>query len=304
MPIRESFRTARIGIIQVNHQGQQTREERYAGLESLAISCLEKGADLVFFPEAFQHANDREILNRPDDWKRERENWESRCSALAKKYHAYIVPWDYLPDGNGGACNASYLLDRSGNRIGEYRKTHHTYKESEVMRLTRGTDYPVFDLDFGKVGIMICFDNYFPEVSRILALKGAELILYPLYGDTLPMWEPKLRTRAADNGVYIASCQIDMHAMQSGLAFSGMIAPDGEVLCRLKEPGSHAVVEIHPGAPVMTHLNGGTVPEEDLPAYLSRTRNPEVYGELVLPRERPSWDAVYTENALHKMNQK
>lgn len=117
------------------------------------------------------------------------------------------MPWDYEYN-DGKIYNSSYILDRNGVELGRYRKTQLTIGEHD---LTPGDDIPVFDLDFGKVGIMICFDNYFPEVARVLGLKGAELVLSPLYGDTLiPQWEIKMKARAIDNSMYIASSQIDM----------------------------------------------------------------------------------------------
>jgi hypothetical protein len=103
----------------------------------------------------------------------------------------------------------------------------------------------VFDLDFGKVGIMICFDNYFPEVARILGIKGAELVLYPLYGDTLnPQWELKMKARAVDNTMYVAPCQIDMkYGIKMGISYTGMIDPEGNTIARLPEVGTWEVVE-------------------------------------------------------------
>jgi predicted amidohydrolase len=83
---------------------------------------------------------------------------------------------------------------------GKYRKTCLPREEIEGG-LTPGHEYPVFDTRFGKIGMMICWDVYFPEVARRLANGGAELILAPIWGgiDTL------VQARAIENQVYIVT---------------------------------------------------------------------------------------------------
>ena len=193
MAIRKEGRKVKIGLIQVNHIMEESTEKKQEQLLFLAEECLKNGAELVFFPEAFQYTSCREIINDTEKLNRVSAEWKERCASLAKKYNAYVVPWDYEAK-DGKVYNSSYILDRNGVEIGRYRKCHLTFSEENVRKLTPGSEIPVFDLDFGKVGIMICFDNYFPEVARILGIKGAELVLYPLYGDTFnPQWELKMK---------------------------------------------------------------------------------------------------------------
>ena len=75
------------------------------------------------------------------------------------------------------AYNSSVFIDRSGELMGTFDKAHLWALERFYFR--SGSEFPVFETDFGKVGIMICYDMGFPEVARILALKGAELIVCP-----------------------------------------------------------------------------------------------------------------------------
>lgn len=199
------------------------------------------------------------------------------------------MPWDYEYN-DGKIYNSSYILDRNGVELGRYRKTQLTIGEHD---LTPGDDIPVFDLDFGKVGIMICFDNYFPEVARVLGLKGAELVLYPLYGDTLiPQWEIKMKAKAIDNSMYIASSQIDMYnGINKGISYSGVVDPEGRTICRLTEKRSWQVIEITMGKQVLTHTINI---EEDLKQYLKHQRNPKVFGEIVEEtRDVWDWDDIY-----------
>jgi len=110
--------------------------------------------------------------------------------------------------------NTAVLLDRQGRVVGKYRKTHLPREEwKEGVR--PGQEYPVFDTDFGRIAIQICYDWFFPEPAAIFALKGAEIILAPTWGNTLPDHdgmvdgETTFRVRARDNGVYMVPSVYD-----------------------------------------------------------------------------------------------
>ena len=109
----------------------------------------------------------RQVTREPERLKRIAEAWQERCAALARKYHAYVVPWDYYVGEDGRVRNSSYILDREGAFVGRYCKCNLTASEQK-KGIVHGTDYPVFDLDIGRVGIIICFDNYFPEAAAAL----------------------------------------------------------------------------------------------------------------------------------------
>ena len=169
-------RKVKIGLIQVNQIPEDRYEQRLDILENMARACYEEGAELVFFPEAYQHVPDRSVKSDHDRLVRLYNGWKARCAALAREYHAYIVPWDYEPRYDGRVYNSAYILDREGREIGRYHKVNLTYGEL-TGGIVNGDDCPVFNLDFGRIGIMICFDNYCPEIARIMGNRGAELIL-------------------------------------------------------------------------------------------------------------------------------
>ncbi|HUU16861.1 MAG TPA: carbon-nitrogen hydrolase family protein [Sedimentisphaerales bacterium] len=104
--------------------------------------------------------------------------------------------------------NTAVLLDRRGRIAGKYRKVH-LPREEWTNGIRPGGEYPVFETDFGKVAIQICYDWFFPEPAQIFALKGAEIIFAPTWGNTLPDeagrvdGESVFRVRARDNGVYM-----------------------------------------------------------------------------------------------------
>ena len=284
------MRKVKIGLVQIDMETGGSIREKQDNLLYLAQHCCEESADIVFFPEAYQYTQNRDILKRPSELSYIASEFKLRCAELAKKYHAYIVPWDYEIK-NGKCHNMSYILDRYGNEVGKYYKVHLTHEEI-ARGISNGNEFPVFDLDFGRIGIMICFDNYFPETARILGVKGAELVLYPLFGDTLiPQWELKMRARAIDNSMYIASCQL---SNGRDIAYTGIVNPKGDVITRIDETATWRVVEIDIGTRIITHTTGDTNYSEDIRLYLERCRQPEAYSALLNPLEKVTdWNDIF-----------
>ena len=147
------------------------------------------GAQLVVFPEyVLGHIQ----VPGPES---------DKIAAAAKANSIYVIIgcWELLPDD--GFANTALIFDRNGKISGKYRKTHAAIdhfdendlpwknpprdKSNEWMIendpewiMQIGQELPVFDFDFGKVGIMTCYDGWFPEPARILSLKGAELLVW------------------------------------------------------------------------------------------------------------------------------
>lgn len=159
--------------------------------------------------------------------------------AKARQYNTYIVMNFHEKDENG-IYNTSLLIDRNGEIAGKYRKTHISFGEWE-KGITPGEELPVFETDFGRVGMLICWDMYFPETARIMTLKGAELLLVSTVGD------PAFRhvSRAMENGVYVAVSGSQYHNLNDcRVKPSKIIAPDGEILAQTDEVGDAAIAEI------------------------------------------------------------
>jgi len=119
--------------------------------------------------------------------------------------------------------NSAPLFDRNGKLVGIYSKNQ-LYDPEEDEGATPGIGFPVFDTDFGKVGIIICYDSWFPETTRILAYKGAELILFPNAGYYMGL----MTARTADNGVWMAVSSLNCPAgiWDSGGLIAGQENPD------------------------------------------------------------------------------
>lgn len=282
---------AKIGLIQVDNRMTYDIFKRQNALIELGTKCLEEGADLVFFPEAFQYVRNREVLFHTDHLKEIASAWHERCAELARKYRAYVVPWDYYVGEDGKVRNSSYILDRNGEMVGRYCKCNLTASEQK-KGLVPGTDYPVFDLDFGRIGILICFDNYFPEAAASLGNQGAELILYPLYGDTLkPQWEMKLRTRAIDHSLYLASCQLDPFW---DIAYTGIVDPEGNLIAKLNNVNCYRVLKIEMGKTVRTNTSVTPTCSENLREYLHKCRNYRSFSSLASEGTKPKeWDDIF-----------
>ena len=116
----------------------------------------------------------------------------------AKLYNMYIIMGLSLLE-EGLYRNAAVLIGCGGNVEGVYRKVHLPLAEAE-WGYTPGDDYCVFDTDFGKIGILICWDQSFPEAARRLTERGASVLFIPTYGNS-PL---QARARASDNGVFVA----------------------------------------------------------------------------------------------------
>lgn len=130
-----------------------------------------KGADLIVLPETWR--GDPKPLDTAEG------PALPRLAELAKQYHCYIVcPLYRMREGK--RLNTAFLLDRSGQRVGEYNKVFPYWSEFDLEPpASVGEAAPVFDTDFGKLGIAICFDANFPEVWQALADGGAELVVWP-----------------------------------------------------------------------------------------------------------------------------
>jgi len=153
-----------------------------------------------------------------------------QLGAAARARHSYVVAG--LTEREGAAIyNTAVLIDRQGRVIGKYRKTHLPYTEIEEG-ITPGSAYPVFETDFGKVGMMICWDTEFPDPARGLALGGAEIILVPIWAAT----ETLMRARAMENRVFLAASNYTNPSL--------IMDPKGESLAVATEQGSAAVATV------------------------------------------------------------
>lgn len=121
-------------------------------------------------------------------------------SEKAKQYQMYVAGGIVRKDEKQDLIfNTALLFDREGKLVGTYDKVHPYSPEVNDEGVTPGSAVRVFKTDFGKVGIMICYDSWFTDVAQLLALKGAEIILFPNAG----CYRSLMPARASDNCVRI-----------------------------------------------------------------------------------------------------
>lgn len=155
---------------------------------------------------------------------------------LAKKHNLYIVAGLVERDRHL-VYNTAALIGPDGKLAGKYRKV--TLPRSEIdSGVCPGTEYPVFETRFGTLGIMICYDGFFPEVARELTNRGAEVIAWPVWG-----CNPLLaQARACENHVYLASSTFE--DISSNWMISAVFDHTGAPIAHAKEWNSIAVAEV------------------------------------------------------------
>jgi predicted amidohydrolase len=149
-----------------------------------------------------------------------------RLGELAKRKNTWLVA-GIIERERQTIYNTAVLIDREGRVAGRYRKVYLPREEIEGG-ITPGSDYPVFRTDFGTVGLMICWDIQFADPARALALRGAEMILVPIWGGS----EPLGKARAIENRVFLVSSGYDYPTY--------IMNPDGEIVTRAFERGTVA----------------------------------------------------------------
>ncbi len=133
--------------------------------------------DIICLPEVFPTSNVEEKPKLSDRMDLSVKVLE-QFSALAKQLKSYIICTVHTFEGSK-AYNAAVLFDREGNRLGEYRKIHLTIDEIKAGLTPGPLRPPVFQTDFGKIGIQICYDIEWDESWALLREQGAEIVFWP-----------------------------------------------------------------------------------------------------------------------------
>jgi predicted amidohydrolase len=229
-----SPRTVRLATVHFRPSGGKTPEDNRRMYEPLIAEAAGRKADLVVLGET---------LTYPGLGKKYHEVAEpipgpstEYFGQLAKRHDLYIVPGLLERDGEV-VYNVAVLIGPDGSVVGKYRKTCLPRGEVEGG-IAPGSDYPVFSTRFGKVGMMVCYDGFFPEVARELTNRGAEVIAWPVWG-----CNPLLaRARACENHVYVVSSTYE--DISRNWMISAVFDHAGEVIAQAKDWGSVAVAEV------------------------------------------------------------
>lgn len=200
---------------------ERTLEQNLDAVLTLSDRAAAQGADLVVFSEAI-YGRGVDIPLTEEALTLDSEPVQ-KMAAKAKEHSMYLVVGLHLLL-DGVFKNAAVVFDRQGEIAGIYIKTHLPMEEKE-RGFVAGRELPVFDLDFGKLGILICWDHMFSEPARVLHLKGAEVIAVPTAGDSYH----QSRARAMDSGAYLLTSSLN------GPEHSAIVSPLGETLTQVSD---------------------------------------------------------------------
>jgi len=243
----------KLALCQINVT--DNKEKNLKAASDMLKRAAESGADMAALPEMF---------NCPYDNKKFGEYAEEvgkgitsqKISELSGELGIYIVAGSIPELFRDRLYNTSMVFDPTGKMIGLHRKAHLfdiniengiKFMESEV--LSPGNNITVIETDFCRLGVAICYDIRFPELSRLMTLKGAELIILPgaFNMTTGPAhWELLMRTRALDNQVFVAAVSParDTSSGYTAYGHSMVTSPWGSILCEADEEEKLMVVDI------------------------------------------------------------
>ncbi len=239
-------RVVRLATVHYQPRSGSTPAEKCAQFEPFLAAAGAQQVDLVVLPETLtyygtpgSYADVAETIPGPST---------DYFGSLAEQHDVHIVAGLIERDGHL-IYNVAVLIGPDGNVIGKYRKVALPRGEIEGG-LTPGSDYPVFETRFGKVGMMVCYDGFFPEVARELTNRGAEVIAWPVWG-----CNPLLASaRACENHVFlVSSTYTDTSA---DWMISAIYGHDGRPLAKAEKWGELVVAQVDLAQPLYWHSLG------------------------------------------------
>lgn len=275
----------------------ETPEKSIAKAEKLVRQAAAGGANVILLPELFENwyfCQER----RYDSYKLASTVEENPAVLHFRKVAAelgVVMPISFYEQDGNVLYNSIAMIDADGSVMGVYRKTHipddHFYQEKFYFT-PGGTGFRVWDTRFGKIGVGICWDQWFPEAARCMALMGAEVLLYPtaigsepvLECNSMPHWQRCMQGHAAANLVpVVAANRIGTETVKpdsenqnqsSALTFYGssFIADNTGALVECADRASDCV---------LTHsFDLDELRDMRLSWGVFRDRRPEMYGKI------------------------
>lgn len=227
-------RRVRLAAVHFQPRGGKTPMENCRMFAPFIAEAARQRADLLVLPETLtyyglgkSYVDVAEPIPGPST---------DYFGALAKQHNLYLVV-GLLERNQHLVYNVAVLIGPDGRVAGKYRKV--ALPRGEIAGgITPGEEYPVFETRFGKLGMMICYDGFFPDVAHRLTLKGAEVIAWPVWG-----CNPLLaRARAAENQVYLVSSTYE--DISSNWMLTAIYDKEGNPLTHAEKWGTVIVSEV------------------------------------------------------------
>ena len=223
---------AKIALVQLEMLNPQNPEQQIASAFAAIDSAGRKGADLIVLPEGVNLGAGGKLR-----YQQVAVSMDSpllkQVAKKAEQYQCYIV-FPFIEQENDRIYNTAALFGRTGNLVGIYRKVHEPRCVVLDEGVSLGQDFPVFDTDIGRIGILICYDTITPEPALIYGLKGVDLIVYPHMIQPLKneYFHITTRAKAIDDSLHIAAAGWARPPEEAGgpLSATCLIDWEGEIL--------------------------------------------------------------------------
>lgn len=268
------MRKVKIGMIQIKSKLLDIKYNTETAIRLIRNAAL-NGAEVVCLPECFETGYNIDVMIPVMDKISEYIDGTTvtKLSMIAKELKIYIIAGVILKgDKKGTYYNSAVVINTVGEVIGTYNKNHLFGDEKRAFSLS--SSYPVFDTDFGKVGVIICYDNNFPEPARILSVKGAEIIfcLCAWRIQEKDIYDLMISSHACENTVYF--CAVNQFSRTEELYLFGnskISDPRGRIIAEIENPVQDVkVAEID--------LDNVSLMRKSMPFMIDR--HPLQYGEL------------------------
>ncbi len=266
-----------IGVVQLQNE-PCAKESNLKKAMELVREAAAQGAKIVCLPELFVTGYNLNIFG--DRLSELSEGLTgptiTAMRELAAELKIYIIaPISMQIRTSFPLENSAVFINDDGTVQGVYSKNH-LFGDEPKFFVSNG-EYPVFDTKYGKIGVMICCDNNFPEPARILALNGAEIIFMPAAWriQEADLWKLLISSHACENNVFIAAantyCEMDDLYL---FGHSKIVDPRGIILCESEKKGSDVLVQ---------EIDTDSVYEHRACMPGLKDRHPEGYGVLCEP---------------------
>lgn len=236
-----------ICLIQMDIQiGEPDTNEAHLMMQ-LNRAILEAGSkpDVILFPEMWNTGYALDRIHDLADHSGDRT--KQLLSSFAKQHQVNIIAGSVADRREEEVYNTIYVFDRAGNLVADYSKIHLFRLMDEHLHLASGDQLGKFSLDDIQAGMMICYDIRFPELSRKLALDGAQIIFVPAEWPhpRLHHWRTLLMARAIENQAYVVACnRVGTSGTTAFFGHSLVIDPWGEILAEGNESEQIIYAEI------------------------------------------------------------
>jgi predicted amidohydrolase len=252
--------------------------------------------DITDLSHVMTYLDDRSLFTDTVDWQTPRV--AQRLGEAARRNSIYVVAC-YFARENGRIFNVADLFGPDGGLVGRYRKVH--LPEYELWQVSAGDTFPAFETELGWIGMLICYDQMWPESASCCAMNGAQIICQP---SAASLTDYHMKTRAVDNQVFFVS---------STGRNSMIVSPKAEIIADAKQNSPEIVwadVEIDaatkpPDDHFWEHLYSGI---KDHKERVLKFRRPDAYGPLVarepaLLRQYPDGGVANTPEEIERVYQ-